>query len=831
MRRSIWTATRRSLGCLLAALAACAVPAGAGQNPCASLQRVGPVPSGDDLVGVASGNGLTLALGLGGTILTSPDSMTWTLRDPGTPAVLSGAAWGAGRWVVVGGSGTVLLSHDGKSFSGQRSGVTADLTGVTFGAGRFVVVGTTGAVLTSPDGVTWAARQIPGVRHLFSVTWNGSVFVAGGMSTSLLATLLTSSDGLTWETRWTHFVANSEVRSVSWDGGGFVAVGVQFQNVLVATSSDGATWTSPTIHQEQALWSVAGSGSVWLAVGSSGVILRSTDGLSWVKLVDPVGWVAGQLNAITWTGEEFVAVGATGGIVTTVDGLTWKAASAHLLDVASNGASYVAAGSDILWSADGLAWERSVWQHRSTDSLIGVTAYPGGYLAVGISEGIGAVLRSTDGRTWDRSASFGVSPTAVVWGGDRFVAVGYQGFVATSPDGVEWTVRNAGVRSNFVSVTWDGARFYALAPSFSGASARSRDGVTWETFDSSALGDRRIVWTGTELAAVGLALATSADGDHWDEGFLDVYGPSYVDVVRAGDSLLAVGGTRGTFWGAPWFDVALATSSNGRVWRVHACTETTPNGLRRVAAGPGGWVAVGAGTSIIHGAGGSGSWLVPTAAHLQGSGGTQWRTDLTVANLGPTQAGYSLELLRRDQPNPAPVSKSFTLAPGVSAGYPDLVDGVFGHAGAAALRLGLPDGAGLLATSRTYNQTPGGTYGQDVPVVRDEDAIGAGQVGVLQQLEQSAGFRTNLGLVNMGAGPIVVTVELFDAAAVVLGSFDVELRAFEPRQVDRVFTRVTRSAVEDGVIRVFTTTAGGRFVAFASVVDNVSGDPVLTIAR
>lgn len=831
MRRSIWTATRRSLGCLLTALAAYAVPAGADPNPCASLQRVGPVPSGDDLVGVASGDGLILALGLGGTILTSPDGLTWTSRDSGTAAVLSGAAWGAGRWVVVGGGGTVLFSADGVTYASQPSGVTADLTDVTFGAGRFVVVGTAGTVLTSPDGVTWAAQQIPEVKNLFSVTWNGSVFVAGGGSTSLLATILTSPDGVTWETRWTHFVANSEVRSVSWDGGRFVAAGYQFQNVLIATSSDGMTWTSPTINLERALWSVAGSGSVWLAVGSSGVILRSTDGLSWVTLVEPAGWVAGQLNAITWTGDAFVAVGATGGIVTTVDGLTWKAASAHLRDVASNGASYVAAGSDILWSADGLAWERGVWPHRSTDSLNGVTAYPGGYMAVGTSEGTGAALRSADGRTWDRTASFNVSPTAVVWGGDRFVAVGYQGFVATSPDGIAWTVRDAGVRSNLVSVTWDGARFYAHAPWDTGASARSRDGVTWEAFDTTVLGDRQLAWTGAELAAAGLALATSADGDHWDEGFLDVSGPSYVDVVRVGDSLLAVGGTRGTFWGAPWFDVALATSSNGRVWRVHACAETVPSELRHAVVGPGGWVAVGAGTTIIHGTGGSGSWLVPTAAHLQGSGGTQWRTDLTVANLGPRQAGYTLELLRRDQPNPVPVSRSFTLDPGVSAGYPDLVDGVFGEAGAAALRLGLPYGAGLLASSRTYNLTPGGTYGQDVPVVRDEDATGAGQVGILQRLEQSAGFRTNLGLVNMGAVPIVVTVELFDAAAVLLGSFDVELRAFEPRQVDRVFTRVTRATVEDGVIRLFTTTAGGRFVAFASVVDNASGDPVLTIAR
>ncbi|HNX51800.1 MAG TPA: hypothetical protein PKL08_16655, partial [Thermoanaerobaculaceae bacterium] len=436
MRRSTWTVSGRLLGCLLAAPAPCSAPALAEPNPCASLQRVGPVPSGRDLTGVASGGGLILALGPLGTLLTSQDGMSWTSRASGTTAALSGAAWGGGRFVVVGERGTILESNDGVTFATQSSGVTADLAAVTFGAGRFVAVGAAGTVLASPDGMTWAAQQVAGVRNLSGLAWNGSVFVAGGESASDLAIILTSPDGVTWQSKWTNSVTGSAIRSLAWAGGRFVAAGVQWQTVLIASSRDGSDWTAPSVSIERGLSSVAGSGSVWLATANDGVVLRSIDAVTWGELRSPAGWAASQLNFVTWTGHQFVAVGWLGGIATTVDGLTWQAASANLWEVASNGASYVATGSDILWSADGLTWQRSAWPHRGTDKVSSVTAYSGGYLAVGTSEGTQAALRSADGLTWDRTASFDAFVTGVVWAVDRFVAVGSLGFVATSTDGI-----------------------------------------------------------------------------------------------------------------------------------------------------------------------------------------------------------------------------------------------------------------------------------------------------------------------------------------------------------------------------------------------------------
>ena len=301
--------------------------------------------------------------------------------------------------------------------------------------------------------------------------------------------------------------------------------------------------------------------------------------------------------------------------------------------------------------------------------------------------------------------------------------------------------------------------------------------------------------------------------------------------MRVGDELVAVGRTSPSA-GA----LVLARSRSGATWEVEICAERTVRGLSAIAAGPGGWVAVGYDALILHGpAPDSGDSLVPTVAHLPGRGGTQWRSDVTVANLGPTRTEFSMGLLARGQPNPAPATRTFTLDPGVAAGYPDIVTDVFGLTGPGALRLAAPPGDGLVVTTRTYNQTPAGTFGMDVPRLRADEAIEDGRTGVLMHLSQSAtpgaGSRTNLGLVNAGSDPIDVKVELFSASASLLGTLTVHLRGMEPVQLDRVFARVTTADVPDGVVRVSTTTPGGRFFAFASVVDNRSGDPVLVTAR
>jgi hypothetical protein len=44
--------------------------------------------------------------------------------------------------------------------------------------------------------------------------------------------------------------------------------------------------------------------------------------------------------------------------------------------------------------------------------------------------------------------------------------------------------------------------------------------------------------------------------------------------------------------------------------------------------------------------------------------------------------------------------------------------------------------------------------------------------------------------------------------------------------VNKVFEEVTREPVEGGYLALKVTTTGGRLYAYASMVDNVTGDPI-----
>ena len=111
------------------------------------------------------------------------------------------------------------------------------------------------------------------------------------------------------------------------------------------------------------------------------------------------------------------------------------------------------------------------------------------------------------------------------------------------------------------------------------------------------------------------------------------------------------------------------------------------------------------------------------------------------------------------------------------------------------------------------------------------EAIRHSEQGRLIQLSNrnsaSGGFRTNLGLVNTTSEATRIEVELHTADGTRLGAISVDLPAYGYRQLDRVFNGVTAGEVIDGYAIVRTPTVNGAFFAYASVIDNLTGDPVI----
>jgi hypothetical protein len=230
--------------------------------------------------------------------------------------------------------------------------------------------------------------------------------------------------------------------------------------------------------------------------------------------------------------------------------------------------------------------------------------------------------------------------------------------------------------------------------------------------------------------------------------------------------------------------------------------------------------AVSAATEVLY---------VPASANAEGANQTRWRTDLEIKAEGDDDAVFTIELLESNRNNSDPAVIDGSVPAGQCLRMENLLETSFGFTGTAALRLTTSSGE-ILATSRTYNDDPGGTYGQTVSAIPGNRAVGLGGRATLIQLSRSSdpstGFRTNIGFLNAVAESIDVETTLYLADGSSVGSITRNLRPFEHRQLNDVFHLAGVDHVVDGYAVVTTSTVSGGFIAYASVVDNGSGDAV-----
>jgi hypothetical protein len=221
--------------------------------------------------------------------------------------------------------------------------------------------------------------------------------------------------------------------------------------------------------------------------------------------------------------------------------------------------------------------------------------------------------------------------------------------------------------------------------------------------------------------------------------------------------------------------------------------------------------------------------MITASAHAEGSADTQWRTNLELTNSGDAQAACTLALLEHDIDNPDPLTQAVTVEAGQSVRWEDVLDSLFGFGGTAALRVDQPQGE-LRVNSRTFNLGDEGTYGQYIPLAQMGDAVQFGGEARLIQLTNSTdpevGFRTNIGFVNATDLQISIQIDLYAADGTQWGGLGRTLFAGGYQQENRVYDQINAPEISDGYAVVRTTTEGGAFFCYASVVDNITGDPI-----
>jgi len=243
-----------------------------------------------------------------------------------------------------------------------------------------------------------------------------------------------------------------------------------------------------------------------------------------------------------------------------------------------------------------------------------------------------------------------------------------------------------------------------------------------------------------------------------------------------------------------------------------------------MTASAGGQTCSRSGSISITAAPSGAAYLIPSVAHNPGAGGTQWRTDVAVVNRGAGTAHLALTYASDTQS----LTANADVAAGATVEWVDVLVDRFGLASAASSSgaLRVESDTEVYLTSRTYNQTPSGTYGQYYPALTEADALTAADVGTLPQLKKSSGFRTNIGLANVGSASCTVRIRLFKADGVQVGSTKtMTVAARRWLQQYDIFANVGAGSQEVAFARVEVQTAGGTVWAYASVVDSATGDP------
>jgi PKD repeat protein len=217
-------------------------------------------------------------------------------------------------------------------------------------------------------------------------------------------------------------------------------------------------------------------------------------------------------------------------------------------------------------------------------------------------------------------------------------------------------------------------------------------------------------------------------------------------------------------------------------------------------------------------------YLIPAVAHASGVSGTQWRTDIAAVNRSGAPASLTLTYYSGS----APIVANADLAHGAAMEWRNLLESLFGLDTAAVSQgaLTVASAVPLAISSRTYNQTPGGTFGQYLPAFSADHGTNGDEEGVLPQLRSNSEFRTNVGLVNLGADSETVLVRLFGADGSQLGDTQrVTVEAGRWTQINDIFRAAGAGSHDVAYATVTTGNDDALFWAYASVVDNATGDP------
>lgn len=434
-----------------------------------------------DIWTVNHAGGLYFAAGEAGFLASSPDAVKWTIHRLPTFSPITSVAWGNGRYMALSMDGHLMTSRDARTWTlTQRGSVQMELA---FGNGRFVVIGP-GDSMTL-DGITFERGPAIGGRAVSQLLYGDGLFIAvdsGGIRSSI--------DGLNWTS---HVSPSSSLLN---------AVGFGADRITLV-GNENRIWqslpiTPPplTILSEPNSVVARETTEVLLTVGATGQqplsytwhrngapMAHQTN--SWLELENVTPADAAEYTVTIRNAQgSLTSQPATVEVEPRSAGLNvWHlrhstAEPNPLLKLALSSSLFAAidARGRLRVSADGWRWREQVFD--STNRLTNVRyAGNGRFIAVGEQ---GTVHYSVNGIQWFTAPRILDAPTLndVTWANNLYVAVGDGGAIFTSPNLINWQARPVPFVSDGLNAVTYGSNLY-IAVGDNGAVLTSPNGSTW----------------------------------------------------------------------------------------------------------------------------------------------------------------------------------------------------------------------------------------------------------------------------------------------------------------------------------------------------------------
>ncbi|MCO6057295.1 hypothetical protein NG726_11500 [Pseudomonas sp. MOB-449] len=411
---------------------------------------------------------------------------------------------------------------------------------------------------------------------------NGIYLISFSASSQLVRS---ANGGATWAATAVIDAANVSVsvNGLAFGAGVFVAVG---SSGRIAYSADGLSWTLATSpFSTSAVRNVAFGGGLFVAVADSGKLATSPDGITWTLRTSQFG--TSNILGIAYGNGRFVVVGASGKVAYSTDGLVWtlgtSGTSGTLNAVGAVASGFVTYDTSLAYtSSDGSTWASNNPGHVVNDAFV---ASGGRVLLSGPS-----VLESTDGVTWtafDNPLPGGADVKSFFDDGALEVVGGSGTMLLFRPEGGSWSRKiNPAGTSDIGALAYGAGKYVAI--SAGGDLVVSVDAATWTRVELPLSVAPLSAVYGNGLFVVGCSagkVMTSVDGETWSVATI-----SGLESYSAG--VAAYGG--GRF--AIIYNNFCASSVDGVSWTVGT---VGGGGTALIAYGAGRWVLTTSGSTIM----------------------------------------------------------------------------------------------------------------------------------------------------------------------------------------------------------------------------------------